>query len=77
MVIVLVSLVNGGGILGSKIKVLTSMNAEYPIVDDNGQRQKVKHVREVRPDVRRAILPHTFCIEPIRLLDGYEKASVR
>jgi hypothetical protein len=45
----------------------TSVNAKYPIIDDNGQCQEVKHVRKISPDVRRAVFPHAFCIETIRL----------
>lgn len=46
------------------------MNAKYPILNYNAQRQKVKHVRKVGPDVRRAVFPHAFSIESIGLCNG-------
>jgi len=48
----------------------TPMNAEYSVIDHDGQRQEVKHVCEVCPNSGRAILPHTFRIEAVRLGDG-------
>ena len=49
------------------VSKLTTVNAEYPIIDDNGERQKVKHIREVGPNVGSSVFPYAFCIEPIRL----------
>lgn len=43
------------------------MNAEYPIIDDNRQRQEIEHIREVSPNVRRAVFPDAFCVEAIGL----------
>jgi hypothetical protein len=43
------------------------MNAKYSVIDHDGQRQEVEHVREVGPDSGRTILPHAFCIETVRL----------
>jgi 1,4-dihydroxy-2-naphthoyl-CoA synthase len=46
----------------------TSVNAEYSIVNYHRKSEEIKHVGEVRPDVRRAVFPHTFCVESISLL---------
>lgn len=43
------------------------MNAEYSVIDHDGQRQEVKHVCEICPNTGRAILPHAFRIEAVRL----------
>lgn len=45
------------------------MNAKDLIVDHDRQGQKVKHVREVMPDVRIAVLPCALGVEPIGLCD--------
>ena len=46
------------------------MNAKYPVIDYNGQRQEIKHVCEVCPNSGGAIFPHAFCIETVRLSRG-------
>lgn len=46
---------------------LTTVYAEYPVVNHHAQRQVVKHVREMVPDVGVAVFPRAFCVEPIRL----------
>jgi hypothetical protein len=51
---------------------LTTMNAEYPIVDDYTQGQEIKHVGEVLPDDRGSVLPYTFRIEPVCLSETAE-----
>ena len=43
------------------------MDAKYLVVNHDRQRQEVKHVGKVRPDMRRPVLPHTFRIEPVCL----------
>ena len=43
------------------------MHAEYPIVNDGAQGEKVKHVGKVGPDVRVAVLAHAFSVEAVRL----------
>lgn len=46
------------------------MNAEYLIVDYDAQRQEIKHVGKVVPDVGITILASTFGIESVRLGDA-------
>ena len=46
---------------------LTTMNAEYPIVDDHAQGQEIKHVGEVLPDDRRSVFPYTFRVKSVCL----------
>ena len=46
---------------------LTSMNAEYPIVNHHTQRQEVEHIREVLPDCWRAVFPLAFRVETVSL----------
>jgi hypothetical protein len=41
------------------------MHAEYLVVDDHAQREEVKHVGEVVPDIGIAILAGAFRIEAI------------
>jgi hypothetical protein len=36
------------GRIGSS-QIRTTVYAKYPIVDDNGEREEVKHVREICP----------------------------
>lgn len=55
---------------------LTSVHAEYPIVNDHTQGQKVKHVGKVLPYDRGSILAHTFSVEPIGLSEQAELTSV-
>jgi hypothetical protein len=45
----------------------TSVNAEYGIVDDYAERQKVEHVGKILPDRWRAVFPSTLQIESISL----------
>ena len=47
--------------------VHTAMHAKYVVVNHDGERQEVKHVCEVRPHMRRAVFPHAFRVEAIRL----------
>lgn len=51
--------------LGTTETIHTTMYTEDLVVYDNRQRQEVKHVCEVCPDVRRTVLPDTFRIKPI------------
>ena len=46
------------------------MHAEDLVVDDDGEREEVEHVREVRPHMRRAILAHALRVEAVRLSSG-------
>jgi hypothetical protein len=46
---------------------LTSVYAEYSIVDHDGQRKEVEHVREIGPDVVRAVLAHALGVEAVIL----------
>jgi len=41
------------------------MNAEYLVVDDDTQGEKVEHVRKIVPYVGRPVLPGTFCVKSI------------
>lgn len=43
----------------------TSMHTEYIVVDNRTQGKEIKHIRKVMPDIGVAVLPRTFCIEPI------------
>jgi len=43
----------------------SSVDAEYAVVDDAGQRQIVKHVGEVMPYCCVAVFPAAFCVEAI------------
>jgi hypothetical protein len=43
------------------------VDAEYPVVDDQGKRQEVKHVRKMRPRMAGAIFPYALRIEAIVL----------
>ena len=45
----------------------TSMDTKYIIINDDTQRQKIKHIRKIMPDIRISIFPITFRIEPITL----------
>lgn len=45
----------------------TAVNAEYPIVDDDGQSEEIEHVGEVRPDGGAAVLPDAFGVEAVCL----------
>lgn len=51
--------------LGSR----TSVDAEYPIIDHGRQCQEVEHVREICPNMGRAIFSHAFRVEPVRLFE--------
>lgn len=44
---------------------LTSVNAENLVVDDDAQRQKIKHVGKIMPYIGIAILSRTFGIKSI------------
>lgn len=43
------------------------MYAEYLIVDDNTEREEVKHVGEVVPDISIAVLPRTLGVKAVGL----------
>lgn len=45
------------------------MDAEYSIVDDDGECEEVEHVCKVGPYMRRSVFSNAFCIEPICLRD--------
>ena len=45
------------------------MHAEDFVVDHHAQREEIKHVGEVMPDIGIAVLAITFCIETVRLGD--------
>lgn len=45
------------------------MNAEYPVVDDDREGEKVKHIGKVLPHGRAAVFPHAFRVESVRLTD--------
>jgi hypothetical protein len=49
--------------------VHTAVYAEDIVVNHDRQCQKVKHVREICPDMRRAILPYAFRVKAIGLED--------
>jgi hypothetical protein len=46
------------------------MNTKYPVVNDDRQRQKIKHVRKIRPHMRRPILPYALGIKAVSLWKG-------
>jgi hypothetical protein len=43
----------------------TAMDAEYPVLDHDGEREVVEHVRKVGPDARRAIFSDTLGVEAV------------
>jgi hypothetical protein len=43
------------------------MNAKDAVVDDDRQRKKVKHIGEIGPHRRRAVLAMAFGVEAVRL----------
>ena len=43
------------------------MHAKNLVVNHDGEGQKVKHVSEIGPNVRRAIFPNAFCVKPVGL----------
>ena len=43
------------------------MHAENAVVDDDGEREEVEHVREVRPHMCGAVLAHAFGVEAVCL----------
>lgn len=43
------------------------MNAEYLIIDDHTEGEKVEHICKVVPDIGIPIFTCAFCIEAIRL----------
>lgn len=47
----------------------TAVDAKDLIVDDDGEREEIKHVGKVVPYVRVAIFPGALCIETVRLRD--------
>lgn len=47
-----------------------AMNAEDLVVDDDRQREKVEHVREIMPYVRVAVFARTLGVEAVRLCDA-------
>src|ERR1051326_9615302 len=48
----------------------TAVDAEYLVVDDDRERQEVKHVGEVVPYVGIPVFPAAFSIEAVRLGDA-------
>lgn len=54
-----------------KIPTLTSVDAEYPVVDDDREGEEVEHVGEVLPHGRAAVFPHAFRVESVRLRKGF------
>lgn len=53
------------------------MHAEYSVVDDDGQGEKVEHVGEVLPDGRAAVFPNAFRVEAVRLSERARSAKGR
>lgn len=51
-----------------------AVDAEYLVVDDDGERQEVEHVREVVPDVGVAVFARALGVEAIGL--GYAAGFV-
>jgi hypothetical protein len=49
--------------------IRTAVHAEYTVLDDDGERQKVKHVRKIGPNVRGTIFSYAFRIEAVGLSD--------
>lgn len=45
----------------------TTVDAEYRVVDDHAESEKVEHVGEILPDCRRAVFSSTFEVESIGL----------
>jgi hypothetical protein len=45
----------------------TSMHTEYLVVDDHAQREEIKHICKIVPNIGIPVLPRTFGIESIRL----------
>jgi hypothetical protein len=45
----------------------TSVNAENVVIDHYAQREIVKHIREVMPDIGVPVFPTAFRVEPIAL----------
>lgn len=43
------------------------MHAEYLIIDDNGEGEKIKHVGKVVPDVGISVLPTALGVEAVGL----------
>lgn len=41
------------------------MHAEDLIVDDNAERQEIKHVREISPNIWTAVFARAFCVETV------------
>lgn len=41
------------------------MDTEYLVVDDHAERQKIKHVGEMMPDIGIAVFPRALGIESI------------
>lgn len=50
-----------------KTPTLTSVDAEYPVVDDDREGEEVEHVGKVLPHGRAAVFPHAFRVESVRL----------
>jgi len=46
------------------------MNAEYLIIDDDTECQKIEHICEIMPDIGVAIFPRTFGVETVRLCNA-------
>lgn len=47
----------------------SAVDAEDAIIDDGGEREVVKDISAIPPDIERAILPEAFIIEAIHLRD--------
>ena len=45
----------------------SAVHAEDLVIDDDGQRQEIKHVGEVVPDIGVAVFAAAFGVEPVRL----------
>ena len=58
-----------------KTRTLTSVDAEYPVVDDDREGEEVEHVGKVLPHGRAAVFPHAFRIEPVRLTEKKKRGG--
>lgn len=47
----------------------TSVQAEYLVVDQGGQRQVIEEIREVFPDIRITVLAQALVVETVNLGD--------
>jgi hypothetical protein len=46
---------------------LTTVHAEYLVVNHHGKRQEVEHIREICPNMGRVVFSDAFRVEPVRL----------